>query len=191
MANEKPTVPAGNLVRAAVAGQALAAAPAPMAGPSPFEELPFPSPGDRIRADDFKKLSLGLRIIYDAYLLSSALFGRNFSEAKLVLAAQQYQVSRVMSVFGTEISDPADTSLDNRKVIQVAPVALGERRVTVVLTEAVDTRRFAPNLLGLTYRDASERLRALLGDVSLPGTPPSAWQLVGLSLADAKQLISK
>jgi hypothetical protein len=164
--------------------------PTPSPG-NPFQELPFPSPGDRIKADDFKKLSQGLQMIYDAYALSSALFGRTFGEAKLALASQQYFVRRVMSVFGTEIGDPADASLDNRKVIQVLPMLLGERHVMVILTEAVETRRFAPNLLGLSYREASERLRAVLGEITFPTTPMSASQLVGLTLTEAKAVLAK
>lgn len=158
---------------------------------NPFDGLPFPSPGDRIKADDFKKLSQSLRIVHDMSLLSSSLFGRNFSEARLALASQQYEIYKVMSVFGTEIDNPDDASLDDRKVIQVFPVVMGERRLIVVLTEKVETRRFAPNLLGLTYREASERLRAVVGEVTFPGAPVSASQLVGLSLAEAKEIIAK
>jgi len=156
-------------------------------GSNPLKDLPFPAPGDRIKADDFKKLSQSLRIIYEAYLLSGSLFGRSFAEAKLALASQQYQVSRVMSVFGSEIESPNDASLDARKVIQVVPLELGERSVAVILTEAVETRRFTPNLMGLTYREASERLQAMLGDLTFPSTTMTASQLVGLSLAEAKQ----
>lgn len=154
---------------------------------SPFEDLPFPSPGDRIKADDFKKLSQSLRVVYDAFMLSGALFGRSFGEAKQLLAAQQYVVASVMSVFGSEIDDLNDASFDARKVIQVLPVKLGERNVAVVLTEAVETRRFAPNLLGLSYREASERLRATLGDITYPVSSMPASQLVGLTLAEAQQ----
>jgi hypothetical protein len=160
-------------------------------GSNPFQDLPYPSPGDRIKAEDFKKLSQSLKVIYDTYALSSSLFGRNFGEAKLVLASQQYEIQRAMSVFGTEIDNLADASLDNRKVIQVVPAALGERQVVVVLTEAVETRRFAPNLMGLTYKEASERLRTVLGGASLAGTPVSAPQLVGLSLGDIQEALNK
>lgn len=160
-------------------------------GVNPFKDLPFPSPGERIKADDFKKLSQGLQIISDMYTLSSAVFGRNFGEVKLVLTSQQYQIHKVMSVFGTEMENLNDASLDNRKVIQIAPVTLGERRIIVILTEAVETRRFAPNLLGLTYKEASERLRALLGDVTFPSTPMNVSQLIGLSLKEAKETFTK
>src|SRR5262245_31244351 len=158
---------------------------------NPFEDLPLPSPGDRIKADDFKKLSQSLRVVYNAFMLSGALFGRSFGEAKSLLAAQQYVVTGVMSVFGSEIDNLNDASLDARKVIQVIPVKLGERNVAVVLTEAVETRRFAPNLLGLSYREASERLRAILGEGAFPTSTMTASQLVGLSLNEARQTLSK
>jgi hypothetical protein len=173
-----------------------AAGPAPVNSPpavptappsNPLEDLPFPSPGDRIKADDFKKLSQSLRVISDAFALSGALFGRSFGEAKQLLAAQQYVIASVMSVFGSEVDDLSDSALDTRKVIQIVPIKLGERAVAVVLTEAVETRRFAPNLLGLSYREASERLRATLGDITYPVSSMPASQLVGLTLAEAKQ----
>jgi hypothetical protein len=163
-------------------GGERAAAPAT----HPFDALPFPSPGDRIRADDFKALSRGLLLVRDAFALSGALFGQALGQAKQALAAQQFAVQRVMSVFGTELGGMEDPSLDNRKVIQVVPLDLGTRQVAVVVTEAVESRRFAPNLLGLTYGEASERLRAILGDVTLPGAPMSASEVEGLSLAEAK-----
>ncbi|MCI0490300.1 MAG: hypothetical protein L0229_27220 [Blastocatellia bacterium] len=158
---------------------------------NPFNDLPMPAPGDRIKADDFKKLSQGLRTIYDAYLLSGALFGRSYGEARLALASQAYQIEMAMTVFGNAIADPNDGSLDSRRVIQVVPLELGERRVALVLTEAVETRRFMPNLLELSYKEASERLQALLGDAALPGGPLPAPQFVGHSLAEAKQSTQK
>ena len=163
--------------------------PAP-AGTNPFAALPFRSPGDRIKSDDFNALSQSLKTIYDMSLISSSLFGVSFGQAKLVLTSQQYVIQRVMTVFGTEIDNLADTSLDNRKVVQVLMVP-GERQVSVVVTEAVETRRFAPNLLGLTYREGSERLQALLGEITFPTTPINASQLIGLSLKEASQTISK
>lgn len=111
-----------------------------------------------------------------------------------MLASQQYEIQRAMSVFGTEIDNLADASLDNRKVIQVVPAVLGEKQVMVVLTEAVETRRFAPNLVGLTYKKASERLRTLLGDASFAGTPVSAPKLGGkeeLMRKSSRKLTSK
>ena len=39
-------------------------------GGNPLLDLPFPSPGDRIKSDDIKKLSRSLTVIYDAYRLS-------------------------------------------------------------------------------------------------------------------------
>ena len=159
-------------------------------GVSPFTSLPDPEPGDPIRAEDFRKFSLALRIIFDVYALSSTLFGRSYGEARLALATQQYQIRRAMTVFGTELANPADAALDSRRVIQVIPVILGERSLDIVLSEAVETRKFAPNLTGLTYREAVEKLNAYLGDVA-PGAPaPRAPALVNLSLADAKKTIS-
>lgn len=158
---------------------------------NPFQGLPSPSPGDRIKADDFKQLSQSLKVIYDVFSLSSSLFGSKFGEVKVALASQQYKISKVMSVFGTEIDDMDDESLDNRKVIQIVPVELGERQVVVVVTEAVETRRFMPNLLGLTHKEASERLRNVLGDITYPSTPVSVSQLVGLSLAEAQKRLSE
>jgi hypothetical protein len=161
-------------------------------GNNPFPKLSFPSPGDPIRADDFKRLSQSLRIIYDVFALSSALQGQEFGVAKLALTSQQYEIKRVMSVFGTEIEDSNDSSLDNRKVIQVMPLELGDRSVAVILTEAVETRRFAPNLMGLTYSEASERLRSVLGDVTFPSKPMNAPELTGLTVAQAsKELKSR
>jgi hypothetical protein len=159
-------------------------APAP---DSPFAHLPFPSPGDRIKADDFKALSQSLNIIYNMVVLSGSLFGFTFAEAKAALTAQRYSIQRVMTVFGNELTNLADTSLDSRKVVQVVPVAPGDPRVMVVVTEAVDTRRIAPNLVGLTYRDAASRIQTLLADVTITGNPPSAPQLTGLTLTGAQQ----
>jgi hypothetical protein len=166
------------------------AVPAPPAS-SPFANLPFPSPGDRIKADDFKALSQSLNILYDMVVLSSSLFGVTFAEAKAALGGQRYSIQRVMTVFGNEITSLTDTSLDSRKVIQVIPAAPGDPRVLVVVTEAVDTRRFAPNLVGLTYRDAASRIQQLLADVTITGAPPSAPQLTGLTLATVEQTFNK
>jgi hypothetical protein len=157
---------------------------------NPFNSLPFRSPGDRIKSEDFNALSQSLKTVYDMSVLSGSLFGLSFAEAKLVLASQQYQIQRVMTVFGAEIDNLADTSLDNRKVVQILMV-LGERGVRVVVTEAVETRRFAPNLLGQTYRQGAERLQALLGEITFPTTPINASQLIGLSLKEASQKVSK
>jgi hypothetical protein len=169
--------------------------PAPVVpGPpadSPFAHLPFPSPGDRIKADDFKALSQSLNILYNMTVASASLFGYTFGEAKAALASQRYLIQRVLTVFGNEITNIADTSLDSRKVIQVIPAAPGDARVLVVVTEAVDTRRFAPNLMGLTYRDAAGKIQALLADVTVSGAPPSVPQLTGLTLSNAEQSFSK
>lgn len=157
---------------------------------SPFGSLPNPSPGEPIRAEDFRKLSSALHIIFDAYALSSTLFGRSYGEARLALTTQQYQIHRAMTVFGTELANPADTTLDSRRVIQVIPVILGERSLDIILSEAVETRKFAPNLIGLTYQEAIEKLNAYLGDVALGGPAPRAPTLVNLSLDAAKKAVS-
>lgn len=160
--------------------------PSPPAG-SPFASLPFPNPGDRIKADDFKALSQSLNILYGVGVLSASLFGVSFADAKAALAGQRYSIERVMTVFGSELANPTDTSFDSRKVIQVIPAAPGDPRVCVVVTESVDTRRFAPNLIGLTYRDAQSKIQTLLADVTITGAPPTAPQLTGLTLTAAEQ----
>ena len=169
--------------------------PPPVVPPAPaentFSNLPFPSPGDRIKAEDFKRLSQSLMLIHDALMLSASLLGRTFAEAKQALVSQQYEIQRVMSVFGNELAQLGDASLDGRKVIQVIPLELGTKGVAVVLTEAVETRRSVPNLMNLTYQEASERLQGVLGDVSVPSNPMTAQQLVGLSLDQAKAVTGK
>lgn len=169
--------------------------PPPVVPPAPaentFASLPFPSPGDRIKAEDFKRISQSLMLIHDALMLSASLLGRTFGEAKQALVSQQYEIQRVMSVFGNELAQLGDASLDSRKVIQVVPLELGTKGVAVVLTEAVETRRSVPNLMNLTYREASERLHGVLGDVSVPSSPMTAQQLVGLSLDQAKAVTGK
>jgi hypothetical protein len=160
-------------------------------GANPFPGLPFPAPGDRIKADDFKALSQALTIIADMTVLSGSLCGHPFGTAKMALVSQGYQIVRVISVFGAELDNLGDASLDSRKVIQVLPVMLGERQLVVVVTEAVDTRRFAPNLLGLTYQEAQERLRVLVGDMAQAGAPPIAPPLIGVTLDQAQQAFTR
>lgn len=167
--------------------QTLAAPSAP--GHNPLNALPFPNPGDRIRADDFKSLSQSLLLVRDTFRLSGMLFGRAFAEAKLALEAQQYVIIRTMTVFGTEIDNLDNQSLNNRKVIQVLPLNLGEPEVVVVVTEAVETRRFAPNLIGLTYNEASERLKNVLGDITFPSRPMHMPDLEGLKLVEAQETL--
>lgn len=171
----------------------VAVAPAIPAAPvsNPFASLPFRSPGDRIKAEDFNTLGKGLQLIGDAYVLSGALFGATFGQAKVQLAAQQYQIDRVMSVFGTEVSAQTDASLDARKVLLIVPSALGERRVMLVVTEAVETRRLAPNLIGLTYREAVERQRAAFGEGTFPAVSMTTAPLVGRSLAEASHILNQ
>lgn len=188
-----PAPPPAPTPPAAAPPTAVPTPPAVPAAPvlNPFAALPFRSPGDRIKSEDFNALAKGLQIIGDAYALSGAMFGMPFSQAKLVLTAQQYQIARVVSVFGAEIDSLDDTSLDTRQVIQAVPIALGDKRLMLVVTEAVETRRFAPNLLGLTYRESVERQRAIVGEGTFPSTPMTLGSLVSQSLKDAAQLITK
>jgi hypothetical protein len=157
--------------------------PAPIE--SPFDKLPFPSPGDRIKSDDFKALSQSLKQLYDLVVLSSTMFGQAYGDARLLLASRGYQIGRVVTVFGNEISNLADTSLDARKVIQIVPAAPGHPVVMLVLTEGVDTRRFMPNLVNMNYGSAQSYIKSLLGDVTIQGAPPATPQLVGLGLNEA------
>jgi len=157
---------------------------------NPFGALPWPSPGDRIRADDFRMLSRALSVLYEVQTLAGTLNGRRFAEAKVALAAQHYQIQQALTVFGTAASDPGDASLDDRLVLHIASVVPGERRVLVLLTEAVDTRQLMPNLLGVTYRDAADRLRVLLGEPAPGATPISVPQLVGLPLGEARAALT-
>jgi hypothetical protein len=159
-------------------------------GSSPFDSLPYPNAGDRIKAEDFKKLSQALKIIADLATLTATLFGHTFGDVKLALTSQGYQITHVMSVFGAEIADLNDPSLDTRRLLQVLPARLGSRELMLVVTEAVDTRRFAPNLFGLTYADTQEHVQALVGDVQTGGQPPSAPSLLGLTLAQTERLIA-
>ena len=178
----RPTLPPP----VAPAPPAAVVPPAPST--NPFDTLPHVSAGDRIKADDFNKLSQSLIVIRDAWQLSASLMGHEFGDAKLLLVSQQYSIASVMSVFGHEVADVDDPSLDSRKVIQVVPLELGEKHVAVVVTEAVETRRTVPNLLNLTQAEASERLEGVLGDITIPSDGISAPQLVGLSLQQAKAL---
>jgi hypothetical protein len=163
----------------------------PQAPPAnPFADLTFPSPGDRIKAEDFRRLSQALRTLSDTYALAGATFGHPLGQVRLALAAQQYEVARVVSVYGSEPIAPNDTSLDDRKVLEVTPLVLGERRVSIVVTEAAETRRYMPNLVGLTYAQAADQIRAQLGDVIARGGPIAAPQLEGLTLTEAAQRVT-
>ena len=159
---------------------------------SPFANLPFPNPGDRIRAEDFQTLSLSLRLLYETYVLGGSLFGMAFGEARTRLTSQGYQLARVLSVFGADLS-PDDTALDARTVLLVQPLTLGERQVTVVLSEVATAPgpRTMPDLTRrYTFRQAQEALRAQLGDVP-PGAPIAAPDLRGMTLAEAQSAIAR
>src|SRR5688572_26573081 len=175
-----PVAPTG------VAPQAVPAAPVE----SPFDKLPFPSPGDRIKSEDFKALSQSVLMLYDLFVLSSTLFGEPYGDVRLILASRGYQIARVITVFGNEVTN-LDTSLDARKVLQVAPAAPGTPEVTLVLSEATDTRRFMPNLTDMSYRTAQSYIQSLLGDVAVQGAPAAAPQLVGLDLSTAMNTIPR
>ena len=72
------------------------------------QSCPSRRPGDRIKAEDFRRLSQGLQVLADAYALSGATFGHPFGQVKLALAAQQYEIARVVSVHGVELPSPDD-----------------------------------------------------------------------------------
>lgn len=190
---EKPTLklPSPAKVKVQPDHQVRKTAVAPPQPPAsdPLQNLPFPNPGDRIRSDDFKTLSQAIRLISDTFALTGTLFGRSLAQAIAVLEAGKYEIASVMTVFGAELERYDDPSLEKRKVIQVTPVQLGRPDVVIVVSEAVETRRFAPNLLGLTYRDASERLHNIMGDVSFPSRPINASELVGLKLSAAQAVM--
>jgi hypothetical protein len=160
---------------------------APPTSDNPFNELPYPSPGDRIKAEDFRRLSQSLAVLQQMTVLSAALFGHTLGEARLALAAQQFVVERVLTVFGREVPG-GDASLDSRTIVQVMPVALGERGLLVVVAEAVETRRLAPNLIGRTYGEARDLLRATVGDAGGPAPAP-VGSLVNLTLGEAQHTL--
>lgn len=145
------------------------ATPVPTApGVNPFKDLPFPSPGERIKSDDFKKLSQSLNIIHDIYSLSSAMCGQDFGEVKLVLLSQQYEIEKIMTVFGAEIDNLESETLDNRKVLQIMPIELGEKQVAIILCEAVESKRLTPDLKKETYMSSLTKLHSILADVTYP-----------------------
>lgn len=156
-----------------------------------LNDLPFPNAGDRIKSDHFRALSQSLTVIAESYALASALFGRRFSEARAILASQQYQIERVISVYGTELAGSEDATLDSRVVLQVQPVTLGERRIQIVLSEVGETRRFAPNLLGMSYADALNTLRTVLGDAAVSGPTITTPNLVNQSLSEAAESVTE
>jgi len=162
----------------------------PVPTENPFNHLPRPSPGDRIRAEDFRQLSSCLELVHDATLLSAALFGHTLAEARPFIAAQGRSIVGVLSVFGAVLSAANDPSLDQRRVVQVLPVVLGEAGVHIVVTEAVDTRRLSPTLMGLNYSAVVEQLRGSLGQGTTPNVRIAAPSLVNLSLSAAANTVA-
>ena len=157
---------------------------------NPFNHLPRPSPGDRIRADDFRQLSSCLELVHDSALLSAAVFGFTLAEARSFITSQGRAIAGVLSVFGAVLNDGSDPSLDQRRVVQVLPVVLGEPEVHVVVTEAVETRRLTPTLAGLSYRTAVDQVRGSLGQGTVPAVAMRAPSLVDLSLAAAVNAVT-
>jgi len=157
---------------------------------NPFNHLPFPTPGDRVRSDDFRQLSLCLQLVQASSQLSAALFGQTLSAARPFLQAQGRVLARVMTVFGTVLEDPNDTTLDERRIMQVLPVIIGEPEVQVIVSEAVETRRLSPSLIGLRYPAATGALSASIGQGTIAAAPIRAPELLGRSLGEAANLIA-
>jgi len=157
---------------------------------NPFNHLPFPTPGERIRSDDFRQLSLCLQLVQATSQLAAALFGQTLAAARPFLQAQGRVLARVMTVFGTVLDDPNDTRLDDRRIMQVLPVVIGEPEVQVIVSEAVETRRLSPSLMGLKYADAASALSASIGQGITAATPVRAPSLVGHTLGDSANLIA-
>ena len=165
--------------------------PAPPQAPAAdaFADLPFPSPGDRIKAEDFRKLSQGLRTVAVAYAIAGAAFGQPFAAVRTALAAQGYEVERVVAAGGAELA-AGDTSLDTRTVLHVAPLALGQKRVGVVVTESGEARRQMPSIVGMSYRQAQALIQQQLGDLTAQGGSMTVPALTGRTLSEAQRAVS-
>lgn len=191
-----PGAPPGSLLRefpplppTPVPGEPVTA-PAPP-GTDPFGALPFPNAGERIRAEDFRTLSQALRVIADTYALGAAVFGRPLGQVRIALEAQGYAIAQVMSVTGSSLAAAGDASLDDRRVVSVTPLALGQKRLGVVVTEAVaQPQRRMPNLIGLTHAQAVELMRAELGDALAGSGPMVVPNLVGQTLSQAERAVT-
>jgi hypothetical protein len=162
----------------------------PVPDDNPFNHLPFPAPGDRIRAEDFRQLSLCLQLVQATSLLSAALFGQTLSAARPFLAAQGRTLTRIMTVFGTVLDDPNNTSLDQRPIIQVLPVIIGEPEVQVIVSEAVETRRLSPSLVGFNYETAARTLSSSIGQGAIAAAPTRVPSLTDIALGDAANVIA-
>lgn len=162
----------------------------PVPDENPFNHLPFPAPGDRIRADDFRQLSSCLQLVQASAQLSAALVGHTLAAARPFLAAQGRVLSRVMTVFGSVLEDVNDLSLDHRRIVQVLPVIIGEPEVQAIVTEAVETRRLTPSLVGFHYEDASRTFSGSVGQGTIAAAPARVPSLADLSLAEAANVIA-
>lgn len=150
---------------------------------NPFGDLPYRSPGDRILAKDFNRLSQALDQLAESYRLSSALFGARLGEARPLLESSGYRIRRAISVFGNRLEDLQDESAAARLVVSVSLASLGGAEVDVVLSERVEGRRFVPELRGRTYDQAREAIRNLLADAPVPPSPGPMPSLVGSTLS--------
>jgi hypothetical protein len=157
----------------------------PVPDENPFNHLPFPAPGDRIRADDFRQLSLCLQLLQASTQLSAALFGQSVAAARPFLAAQGRVLSRIMSVFGTVLEDASDVSFDQRIIMMVLPVVIGEPEVQVIVSEEIETRRLSPSLVGFNYEAAANALRSSVGQGTIAASPTRVPNVTNTSLADA------
>lgn len=150
---------------------------------NPFADLPYRSPGDRILAEDFNRLSQALEQLTQSYGLSSALFGVRFGEARSLLESQGYVIRRALSVFGNLLENLQEESAADRLVVSVSLASLGGSEVDVLLSERVEGRRFVPELRGRTHAQAREAMRNLLADVPVPPSPGPTLSVVGSTLS--------
>jgi hypothetical protein len=157
---------------------------------NPFNHLPFPTPGERIRSDDFRQLSSCLQLIQASTQLAAGLFGETLAAARPFLEAQGRVLARVMTVFGTVLQHPNETTLDDRRIMMVLPVVIGEPEVQVIVSEAVETRRLSPSLIGLRYPDATSALSASIGQGTIATAPVRAPTLVGNTLGNSANIIA-
>ncbi len=159
---------------------------------NPFDLLPMPAPGDPILADHFRALAQSLLAIREVSNLAGQLLGREFGEARAVLQSAQFEISRVVGVFGREYEEADEVDLDVRRVLQIAPVELGARRLAVVVSEdsPAEPAVFAPNLIDLTYDEALERMRSVMGEAAVIGPAMVVPGLISLTPKEAIEQLS-